>query len=257
MIIKESQMSQGFDGLNLLNEMSYLTEKESAYYPAMVPVLENSRIGAYTIALEDINEFCESNGIEDMGYAVAQICEASQIQPSDVVFTIKQQNVVLGEEMADLAAQIMQENIGVVAVPLSENHPFSILANVAIDASLNGDDSFLEAYANMDFDQFYVLVEANEQPEAEAPAEDAKEEQKQAEGIIAKAKAAATKGKNAIAGAISAVYNWIKTHAQSAGSAIIGKLKQVLNFLKSKLSRAKKEEAPAAEGPAQEAQPQA
>jgi hypothetical protein len=59
--------------------MSYLTEEESAYYPAMVPVLENSRIGAYTIALEDINEFCESNGIEDMGYAVAQICEASQI----------------------------------------------------------------------------------------------------------------------------------------------------------------------------------
>ena len=69
MIIKESQMSQGLNGLSLLDEMSYLTEEESAYYPAMVPVLENSRIGAYTIALEDINEFCESNGIEDMGYA--------------------------------------------------------------------------------------------------------------------------------------------------------------------------------------------
>lgn len=233
MIIKESDMNVGYNAIALLDEMTYLTEEESAYYPAMVPVLENSRIGAYTIALEDINEFCESNGIEDMGYAVSQICEASQIQPSDVVFTIKEENIIGNDELAGLAANIMNEGIGIAAVPISTNDPFYVLADIALEACQYGNDSLLEAYVNRDWDAFAEAEEAKQAADqnANTDANGAdKGKEKEAESLLAKVKSAATWPARQISKMIAALERWSYQNKNAEG-AIKSRIAKAINWL--------------------------
>ena len=156
MLIQESDLavSRGGDVFSLLESMDCLTEDESVYNAAMVPVVENSRIGAYVVALEDIMEFCESNGIEDMGYAVSQICEASNVEPSTLAFSVQETSVLADDDMAQLAADVMSEGCNVLAVPPSPYDPLNEMAGMAVEACLDGNDSLLEAYANFDFEAF-------------------------------------------------------------------------------------------------------
>lgn len=157
MLIQESDLavskSRG-DVFSLLESMDYLTEDESVYNAAMVPVVENSRIGAYVVALEDIMEFCESNGIEDMGYAVSQICEASNVEPSTLAFSVQETSVIADDDMAQLVSDVMSEGCNVLAVPPSPYDPLNEMAGMAVEACMNGDYSLLEAYANFDFEAF-------------------------------------------------------------------------------------------------------
>ena len=157
MLIQESDLavSKGCDAFSLLESMDYLTEDESVYDAAMVPVVENGRIGANVIALEDIMEFCESNGIEDMGYAVSQICEASNIDPSTLAFSVQETSVIADDDMAQLAADVMSEGCSVFAKPISENSDAFLLAEDAIDDVIDGDGTLFEAFVNDDFDTIY------------------------------------------------------------------------------------------------------
>ena len=156
MLIPESDLaaSRGGDVFSMLESMDYLTEDESTYDAAMVPIVENSRIGANVVALEDIMEFCESNGIEDMGYAVSQICEASNVEPSTLAFSVQETSVIADADMAQLVSDVMSEGCNVLAVPPSPYDPLNEMAGMAVEACMNGDDSLLEAYANFDFYEF-------------------------------------------------------------------------------------------------------
>lgn len=156
MLIQESDLavSKGGDVFSLLESMDYLTEDESVYNAAMVPIVENRRIGANVVALEDIMEFCESNGIEDMGYAVSQICEASNVEPSTLAFSVQETSVIADDDMAQLVSDVISEGCNVLAVPPSPYDPLNEMAGMAVEACMNGDDSLLEAYANFDFYEF-------------------------------------------------------------------------------------------------------
>ena len=157
MLITESQLGTGFSrsGMSLLENMSYLTEEESQYHAAMVPVVENARIGANVVALEDIMKFSESNGIEDLGYALSCVCEASGIEANTIVFSVQETSVIADAEVASLTRDIMNEGVAIAAVPISERHPASILAEAAVNRLLNtGDSSLLEAYVNDDLSVF-------------------------------------------------------------------------------------------------------
>ena len=157
MLITESQLGTGFgrSGMSLLENMSYLTEEESQYHAAMVPIVENARIGANVVALEDIMKFSESNGIEDLGYALSCVCEASGIEANTIAFSVQETSIIGDSEIASLAKDIMNEGAPIVAVPLSDYHPANILAEAAVvDLCLNDDSSLLEAFINDDFGAF-------------------------------------------------------------------------------------------------------
>ena len=169
MLITESQLGIGFgrSGMSLLENMSYLTEEESQYHAAMVPVVENARIGANVVALEDIMKFAESNGIEDLGYALSCVCEASDISASTIVFSVQETSVIADAEVASLTRDIMNEGVAIAAVPISEHHPASILAEAAMDELFEtGSYALLEAYINDDFGAF---AEATKKKAAVAP----------------------------------------------------------------------------------------
>lgn len=146
MLITESQLgfsARRFDSLGLLDNMSYLSEAESVFSPALVPVVENTQVGAHLIRLEDMIAFGESNGIEDLGYALQCVCESSEIDPSTVAFTVNEENVIADESIADLVRGIMNEGVTVIAKPLNENNPMGILAELAVNYLAETGDSYL------------------------------------------------------------------------------------------------------------------
>ena len=169
MLITESQLNVASNSMSLLENMTYLSESESIYHPAMVPVVENTTIGANVIRLEDMVQFAESNGIIDFGAALQAVCEASQISPSSVAFSVQEENVIADQGMTQLVSGIMNEGVAVVAVPISSNDAMMQLAEMAINESLADDDTLLEAFANQDWD---IFAEA----EAAAAAADPKKE---------------------------------------------------------------------------------
>lgn len=172
MLITESQLGTGVarSGMSLLESMSYLTEEESKFHAAMVPVVENARIGANVVALEDIMKFAESNGIEDLGIALNAVCEASDIAANTVMFSVQETSVIADRATAGLVKDIMAEGVAIAAVPLSANHPASVLAEAAMDELFEtGSHALLEAYIN---DSFGAFAEAAKKAAAPAAAED-------------------------------------------------------------------------------------
>ena len=59
------QMSVIDEAMTLLEGANYLTESESRYYPEMVPIRENDRLGYKLMRIEDLVEYSLANGITD------------------------------------------------------------------------------------------------------------------------------------------------------------------------------------------------
>ena len=176
MLITESQLGTGVarSGMSLLESMSYLTEEESKFHAAMVPVVENARIGANVVALEDIMKFAESNGIEDLGIALNAVCEASDIAANTVMFSVQETSVIADRATAGLVKDIMAEGVAIAAVPLSANHPASVLAEAAMDELFEtGSHALLEAYINDSFGAFAEAAKKAAKPVVAPPAQKA------------------------------------------------------------------------------------
>ena len=143
--------------LNLLESMQYIEPVNS---PAMVPVVENARIGANVVALEDIMKFSESNGIEDLGYALSCVCEASNVDKSTIAFSIQEENIIGYQQYSDIVQDILSENVDVFVYPISRESGAYQLADTAVSyLEAYGDDSLLEAFINNDFNAFCEATE--------------------------------------------------------------------------------------------------
>lgn len=165
MLITESQLGMGRKAaFDLLNSMTYLTEAESAYAPAMVPITESKSYGVNFVKLEDLTDFAESNGIQDLGYALSLVCESSNVDPSTIAFTVQETTLLADDSMADLAADIMNEGMKIAAVPLSSNDFAMRLMNECMDYYfLTGSTAMLEAFVYNDVEAF---AEAEEDKKA-------------------------------------------------------------------------------------------
>ena len=143
--------------LNLLESMQYTEPINS---PAMVPVVENTDIGANVVALEDIMKFAESNGIEDLGYALSCVCEASNVDKSTIAFSIQEENIIGYQQYSDIVQDILSENVDVFVYPISRESGAYQLADTAVSyLETYDDDSLLEAFTNNDFNAFYEATE--------------------------------------------------------------------------------------------------
>ena len=155
MLIKSSNFY--LQSLNLLESMQYIEPINSA---AMVPVVENARIGANVVALEDIMKFSESNGIEDLGYALSCVCEASDVDKSTIAFSIQEENIIGYQQYSDIVQDILSENVDVFVYPISRESGAYQLADTAVSyLEAYGDDSLLEAFINNDFNAFCEATE--------------------------------------------------------------------------------------------------
>ena len=102
MFISESVLSRGITGninsLALLESMSYL---ESTYHPAMIPIVENSRLNAYIVDVEDVIRLSEETG-EAFDDAVISVAESNGIDPEDVILSVDEVAAYENDDIEDL-----------------------------------------------------------------------------------------------------------------------------------------------------------
>lgn len=118
MLVKQSNILMN-ESMTLLDNMSYLSEAESAYPAIMVPVRRNDRLEADLIRLESFVDFASSNSIDDAGQAIAAVCEASHIGSSDIGFYVNEVSLYADDNMVDTAAMFLENGYRVAVAPIS------------------------------------------------------------------------------------------------------------------------------------------
>jgi hypothetical protein len=258
MLIKAEEMKSNAidEALQLLENSSYLSESESRYYPELVPVRENARLGKNVVRLEDLLEYSMANGISDGGYALKQICEASDIQPSSVVFSVDEVHVLEDVNMEDTVRGLIEAGATVYAVPVSENDMASIMAETVTDYMVMGEsagdtagtDALLEAFVNDDFETFFneAEVTAAIQKKASKAGKKAEEIGNRIANVM---KQAGSKSANWISKKISAFRSLADKLAsrikgeptyKKVFNKVIAKIKQAIEFLSKQLKKASK-----------------
>lgn len=161
----ELQTSVIDEAMALLEEANYLTEAESRYYPEMVPIRENDRLGCKLMRIEDLCEYALANGINDSSIAARQICEASNVDVSELAFTVDEVNLLEDINLEMTIRNIMQSNpdIPFFAAPISENDMVSVITDATIGTLAEAVDqnqadygmSLFEAYIDNDFQTLF------------------------------------------------------------------------------------------------------
>ena len=144
MLIKESQLNTTQNPYRLLESIDYISDNIS---PAMVPVIESSRLNGYIINLDDIRTFGESSGIEDLGQCFGLICEANQIDESKVRFSVDGYKLLEDDSLTDIVAALISEGVEVYQKPLDPTNSAYIISNEAINTYIDeGSTELFEAF---------------------------------------------------------------------------------------------------------------
>ena len=222
---------------NFLDNSCYLTEQESIFYPAMVPIVENSRLGLNLIKLEDLVDYSIQNNITDSGYAIGRVCEAAGIDIGTIGVYVNETSIIQDNDLEDDVRSFIENGVPTFIAPLPKSDIAYVLAEAVVSCmeDYNNADYLLEAYVLDDFDTLL-----NEEISLTA---------------ISKNKLSnlANKIANTVKDAKNASTTWIskkiaslgnllseykdkaKSTASSGYNAICNKLSSAIDFLKSKL----------------------
>lgn len=222
---------------NFLDNSCYLTEQESIFYPAMVPIVENSRLGLNLIKLEDLVDYSIQNNITDSGYAIGRVCEAAGIDIGTIGVYVNETSIIQDNDLEDDVRSFIENGVPTFIAPLPKSDIAYVLAEAVVSCmeDYNNADYLLEAYVLDDFDTLL-----NEEISLTA---------------ISKNKLSnlANKIANTVKDAKNASTTWIskkiaslgnllseykdkaKSTANSGYNAICNKISSAIDFLKSKL----------------------
>ena len=139
MLFKQSDLSSNLiqEASNILNESVYLDESESITSAKAIPVVENSRIGAYIVRFNDISCFAEDHGVsyED---AIKSIAEANSIDIDHLAVAVKETTIMANPG-------IVNELNNVVVTPLPKTDSMYQFTEACVDAFIeSGDISYMD-----------------------------------------------------------------------------------------------------------------
>ena len=122
---------------NILNKSVYLDESEAVVSAKAIPVVENSRIGAYVVRLEDIATFSEDHGMNYMD-AMSSIAESNDIDTNNLAVSVKETTIMANPG-------IVNELSNVVVTPLPETDSMYQFTEACVDAFIeSGDTSYMD-----------------------------------------------------------------------------------------------------------------
>ena len=122
---------------NILNESVYLDESESITSAKAIPVVENSRIGAYIVRFNDVSCFAEDHGVsyED---AMNVIAESNDIDTNNLAVAVKETTIMANPG-------IVNELNNVVVTPLPQTDAMYQFTEACVDAFIeSGDTSYMD-----------------------------------------------------------------------------------------------------------------
>ena len=139
MLFKQSDLkfSTIQEASNILNESVYLDESEAVVSAKAIPVVENSRIGAYVVRLEDIATFSEDHGVS-YNNAMSVIAEANSIDIDHLAVAVKETTIMANPG-------IVNELANVVVTPLPKTDSMYQFTEACVDAFIeSGDTSYMD-----------------------------------------------------------------------------------------------------------------
>ena len=139
MLFKQSYLAYDpiQEASNILNESVYLDESEAVVSAKAIPVVENSRIGAYVVRFNDISTFAEDHG---MNYenAIRSIAESNGINMDDLAVAVKETTIMANPG-------IVNEINNVVVTPLPQTDAMYRFTEACVDAFIeSGDTSYMD-----------------------------------------------------------------------------------------------------------------
>ena len=148
---------------SLMENASYLSDKESKYYPEIVPIRENTRLDKYIVRLEDLIDYSNANGIIDGSIAIQNIAESNNISISDIAFAVDEVSVLEDAHIEDTVRNILGAGGDVYVAPISENDFCYVLSESIIDLMLEEDqygntefsDAIFEAFIEDDLEDIF------------------------------------------------------------------------------------------------------
>ena len=139
MLFKESDLAIN-EATNILDKSTYLTEQESLTRVQTVPVVENSRLGAYVVDFSDIERLSEDYGCSYIE-AMEAVAEANGIADPDKHFAVAVDEAAMIED-----ASLGQELANAVIKPQSETSLAYQFCEACANAYLeSGDEQYLGA----------------------------------------------------------------------------------------------------------------
>ena len=139
MLFRQSDLASNSiqEANNILNESVYLDESESITSAKAIPIVENSRIGAYVVRFNDVSCFAEDHGVsyED---AMSNIAEANSINMDDLAVAVKETTIMANPS-------IVNELANVVVTPIPKTDAMYRFTEACVDAFIeSGDTSYMD-----------------------------------------------------------------------------------------------------------------
>ena len=113
-----------YDPLLLLDEMNYLSEEYSQFPAMMVPVYGNDEVGKDLINLDKFCQFAESNNIDDIGYAIAEVCKVNEVKLDNLGFIVEETACYANDDIADVAFFLRENGYHVYLAPISSENKY-------------------------------------------------------------------------------------------------------------------------------------
>ena len=122
---------------NILNESVYLDESEAVVSAKAIPVVENSRIGAYIVRFNDVSTFAEDHGVS-YNNAMSSIAESNDIDTNNLAVAVKETTIMANPG-------IVNELANVVVTPLPKTDSMYQFTEACVDAFIeSGDTSYMD-----------------------------------------------------------------------------------------------------------------
>lgn len=193
MLLSESDvMTSDFEAI--LDEAVYLDESEAVTKLPAIPVVENSRLGAAVVSINDLNSIVEDYGC-DYEDAFCAIAEQNELDPEDLAVSVEDWKLIETPELGYMVPNI-------VVKPISEDSDEYALVEGCFEAFLeSGDDDY--------FYPIFGILEGDAEGAASVAADAAEKP-----GVFSRMKGKAMQG-----------YGWVKDNPKKAGTgaaAVVG-----------------------------------
>ena len=139
MMFKQSDLASNTiqEAYNILNESVYLDEYEAVLSAKAIPVVENSRIGAFVVRFNDLSCFAEDHGVS-YDNAINAVSEANGIDTNNLAVAIKETTIMANPG-------IVNELTNVVVTPIPKTDAMYQFTEACVDAFIeSGDTSYMD-----------------------------------------------------------------------------------------------------------------
>lgn len=96
----------------IINSFDYLLDEETNYPIEQFPIIEHR--GKMIISLDLLEEYAYNNDIDNLGVLIEQVCYSSNIHPSNITLSIRDENLYSNRYNVDMVATLLDENVDIM-----------------------------------------------------------------------------------------------------------------------------------------------